>query len=62
MSLPFASSLLYPIMLSLEQRDTLDNLSLPFSFGQCKMKAQTKTKEFSHEKLSINPNMSLMKC
>ncbi len=51
MSLPFASSLLYPIMLFFGTKGTLWTICpFLFSFGQCKMKAQTKTKEFSHEK------------
>ncbi len=51
MSLPFASSLLYPIMLFFGTKGTHWTICpFPFSFGQCKMKAQTKTKEFSHEK------------
>ncbi len=45
MSLPFASSPLYPIMLSLETKGTLWTICpFLFSFGQCKMKAQTKNK------------------
>ncbi len=51
MSLPFASSLLYPIMLFFGTKGTLWTICpFLFSFGQCKMKAQTKIKEFSHEK------------
>lgn len=51
MSLPFASSLLYPIMLFFGTKGTLWTICpFLFSLGQCKMKAQTKTKEFSHEK------------
>lgn len=51
MSLPFASSLLYPIMLFFGTKGTLWTICpFLFSFGQRKMKAQTKTKEFSHEK------------
>ncbi len=51
MSLPFASSLLYPIMLFFGTKGTHWTICpFLFSFGQCKMKAQTKTKEFSHEK------------
>ncbi len=51
MSLPFVSSLLYPIMLFFGTKGTLWTICpFLFSFGQCRMKAQTKTKEFSHEK------------
>lgn len=51
MSLPFTSSLLYPIMRFFEIKGTFW-IICPFhySLGQCTMKAQTKTKEFSHEK------------
>ncbi len=51
MSLPFASSLLYPITLFFGTKGTHWTICpFLFSFGQCKMKAQTITKEFSHEK------------
>ncbi len=51
MSLPFASSLLYPIMLFFGTKGTHWAICpFLFSFGQCRMKAQTKAKEFSHEK------------
>ncbi len=51
MSLPFTSSLLYPIMRFFEIKGTFW-IICPFhySLGQSTMKAQTKTKEFSHEK------------
>lgn len=51
MSLPFASSPLYPITLFFGTKGTHWTICpFLFSFGQCKMKAQTKAKEFSHEK------------